>query len=474
MRRRALSVALLFCAFVAHAQDDPTIMTINGRPISRSEFEYSYNKNNTDNVVDKKTVAQYVDLFVNYKLKVEAALAARLDTTQAFRSEFADYRDQQVRPSFVTSDDMEKAARQLYDDTRQRVDGQGGLIRVAHIMLMLPQKASKEAQNRAELRIDSIYNALKRGADFATLARKLSDDKGSAQQGGELPWLQKGQTLKEFEDAAFALKPGEISKPVLSPAGYHVIKLIERRMFLPYDSVKADILAYIEQSGMREQIIDNKLNELAKASGTTRTTADVLQERKVQLEAKDPALKYLIQEYHDGLLLYEVSNRAVWEKAAKDEEGLRYYFSKNKKRYAWDEPRFKGIACYAKTKADFKAVKKLVKKLPFSEWNEALRKAFNNDSTIRIKVERGMFKPGDNSLVDRDAFKRTVSIEMNPEFPIVGVIGKKLKAPKEMDDVRALVVADFQETLEKEWVKDLRKQYKVEVNEAVLKTVNKH
>jgi len=65
MRRRALSVALLFCAFVAHAQDDPTIMTINGRPIGRSEFEYSYNKNNTDNVVDKKTVAQYVDLFVN-------------------------------------------------------------------------------------------------------------------------------------------------------------------------------------------------------------------------------------------------------------------------------------------------------------------------------------------------------------------------------------------------------------------------
>jgi len=101
MIRRAFSVALLFCAFVAHAQDDPTIMTINGRPVSRSEFEYSYNKNNTDNVVDKKTVAQYVELFVNYKLKVEAALAARLDTTQAFRNEFADYRDQQVRPGTV-------------------------------------------------------------------------------------------------------------------------------------------------------------------------------------------------------------------------------------------------------------------------------------------------------------------------------------------------------------------------------------
>ena len=474
MIRRAFSVALLFCAFVAHAQDDPTIMTINGRPVSRSEFEYSYNKNNTDNVVDKKTVAQYVELFVNYKLKVEAALAARLDTTQAFRNEFADYRDQQVRPSFVNNDDVDKAARQLYDDTKQRIEGQGGLIRVAHIMLLLPQKSAKELQRRAEQRIDSIYNALKRGADFAVLARKLSDDKGSAQQGGELPWLQKGQTLKEFEDAAFALKQGEISKPVLSPAGYHIIKMIERRSFLPYDSVKADIFAYIEQTNMREQIIDNKLNELAKASPTPRTTADVLEERAQAMQAKDPALRFLIQEYHDGLLLYEISNRTVWEKAAKDEEGLRYYFNKNKKRYAWDSPRFKGIACYAKSKADLKAAEKMVKNLPFNEWNEALRKAFNNDSTVRIKAERGVFKLGDNPVVDRDAFKQKVAIKDDANFPVVGVIGKKLKAPQEMDDVRALVVADFQETLEKEWVKDLRKQYKVEVNEAVLKTVNKH
>ena len=341
-------------------------------------------------------------------------------------------------------------------------------------MLLLPQKSAKELQRRAEQRIDSIYNALKRGADFAALARKLSDDKGSAQQGGELPWLQKGQTLKEFEDAAFALKQGEISKPVLSPAGYHIIKMIERRSFLPYDSVKADILAYIEQTNMREQIIDNKLNELAKASPTPRTAADVLEERAQAMQAKDPALRFLIQEYHDGLLLYEISNRTVWEKAAKDEEGLRYYFNKNKKRYAWDSPRFKGITCYAKSKADFKAAEKMVKKLPFNEWNEALRKAFNNDSTIRIKVERGLFKLGDNAVVDRDAFKQKVAIKDDANFPVVGVIGKKLKAPQEMDDVRALVVADFQETLEKEWVKDLRKQYKVEVNEAVLKTVNKH
>ena len=116
----------------------------------------------------------------------------------------------------------------------------------------------------------------------------------------------------------------------------------------------------------------------------------------------------------------------------------------------------------------------MVKKLPFDQCNEALTNASNNDSTVRIRAERGMFKPGDNALVDREVFKKHGNVKENPQFPVMGVVGKKLKSPKEMDDVRALVVADFQETLEKEWVKDLRKKYKVEVNEAVLKTVNKH
>ena len=79
--------SLLFSHAVA--QTDPVIMTVAGVDVPRSEFEYSYNKNNTDGVIDKKTVEEYVELFVNYKLKVQAALDARLDTTTAFRQEFA-------------------------------------------------------------------------------------------------------------------------------------------------------------------------------------------------------------------------------------------------------------------------------------------------------------------------------------------------------------------------------------------------
>ena len=89
MKVKSLLVALLVAATTASAQTaDPTIMTINGKAVPRSEFEYSYNKNNSETVVDKKSVDEYIDLFVNYKLKVMAAEEAGIDTTKAFRDEF--------------------------------------------------------------------------------------------------------------------------------------------------------------------------------------------------------------------------------------------------------------------------------------------------------------------------------------------------------------------------------------------------
>ena len=139
MRTKVLLSALLLCGTMACAQNDPTIMTINGQPVSRSEFEYSYNKNNTDGVIDRKSIDEYVDLFINYKLKVQAALDARLDTLQSFKSEFMSYRDQQIRPSFITNEDVENEARKIYRETQERIDGSGGMIKCAHILLGLEQ-----------------------------------------------------------------------------------------------------------------------------------------------------------------------------------------------------------------------------------------------------------------------------------------------------------------------------------------------
>lgn len=472
MRKAFLFAAMLMACGTAGAQNDPTLMTINGQPVSRSEFEYSYNKNNTEGVIDKKSVSEYVDLFVNYKLKVAAALDAKLDTLTSFKREFAQYRDQQIRPSMITDDDVEQEAKNIYENTKKSI-GERGLIRPAHIFLRVGQTAPQEEIDKAKVRIDSIYAALKAGADFSKLAHELSQDPGSARTGGLLPWISPNQTLKEFEDKAYALQTGEMSEPFLSPAGYHIVLMKDRKQLEPYDSLRSNILRFIEQRGLRERIIDQKIDTLAKHASVSRT--EYMDHRADSLQALDPELKNLVREYHDGLLVYEISNRTVWDKASKDEAGLAAYFKKNKKKYAWDEPRFKGMAYHVKKEADVKAVRDCVKGLKFDDWADALRKAFNNDSIIRIRVEKGLFKKGDNALVDHDVFKVDTTATPVKDYPIDATYGKVLKkGPEDYTDVRGLVTADYQDALEKEWVAELSRKAVVTVDEEVLKTVNKH
>ena len=89
------------CGLFAQTENDPVIMTINGNPVSKSEFEYIYNKNNSANSIDKKTLDEYVDLFINFKLKVEEAKAQGIDTTEAFVKEYSGYRAQLAKPYLV-------------------------------------------------------------------------------------------------------------------------------------------------------------------------------------------------------------------------------------------------------------------------------------------------------------------------------------------------------------------------------------
>ena len=467
---------LAACALsaVAMAQTDPVIMTVNGQPVLRSEFEYSYNKNNSEGVIDKKTVDEYVDLFINYKLKVIAALDEKYDTLKSFKKEFAQYRDQQLRPMLVTDADVEAEAHRIYDETVKRI-GPDGLVQVSHILLRWNQQAPDSEVAAAKVRIDSMYKALKAGADFAELAKKVSEDPGSARQGGLLPFVQRGQFVKEFEDVAFSLQPGQMSDIVQTAYGFHIIKVMEKKMLEPFEFHHDNIIRFIEQRNLRDRIAEQKVDELVKATNGTKTKEQIMDEKADELSAKDMELKYLIQEYHDGLLLYEISNKLVWDKAAKDDAGLANFFKKNKKRYEWDEPRFKGMAFHVKNEADVQAVKDYVKKLPFDKWAEKLRSTFNNDSVLRIRVEKGIFKKGDNALVDSVIFKKDTTVTKVKDYPIDGVYGKVLKKrPEDYTDVRGLVVADYQEALEKEWVAELRKKYLFTVNKEVLETVNKH
>lgn len=464
-------------AFNASAQaDDPVIMHINGTPIARSEFEYSYNKNNSEGVIDKKTVKEYVDLFVNYKLKVAAALDAKLDTLSSFQTEFATYRDQQIRPAMITEEDVDKKAFEIYKETQVRIDSMGGLVKPAHILIMARQNATEEQFAAAKAKIDSIYSVLKNASFseevFTELAKKYSEDPGSAKDGGLLPWLSNGQTLPEFNEKVFSMKVGETTEPLKTAAGFHIIQLREKGMFHSFETVRPDIMKFIDQRGIREQIINQKIEAIAKERNIT--NEEVLAEKREQMVAVDSDLENLIREYHDGLLLIEISNRLVWEKASKDEAALAKYFKKNKKKYAWDEPRFKGMAFRTRDVADVEPVKDAVKGLAFDAWNEKLRSTFNNDSVLRIRVEKGIFKKGDNAIIDTYEFKTDAKIKAMKGYPNTASYGKMISAPEELNDVRGLVVADYQDELEKKWVATLRKKYAVKVDETVLETVNKH
>lgn len=177
MKFYALIAAMLLSGSIAFAHTDPIVMIIDGQSVKKSEFEYFYQKNHLGNTVDSKSVKVFADGFVNYKLKVQAAKDAHLDTLPNIRRVLKRY------------DDVESC--ELMPDK--------GSVHVAHILLRLGQKAFYHEQEVVERRIDSIYQALCKGADFADLAKKCSDDKGSAVNGGTLAWFTKGQTVQAFE-----------------------------------------------------------------------------------------------------------------------------------------------------------------------------------------------------------------------------------------------------------------------------------
>lgn len=474
MKKILFSLALSALALTAAAQEDPIVMRINGVPVTRSEFEYNYNKNNSEGVIDKKNVEEYAQLFVNYKLKVLAALDDRLDTLSSYQKEFRQYRDQQIRPLLVPEGAKESECRAYYDGMLARLDGKQ-LLQPAHILIRLAQDATEDDRAKAKATIDSVYQALKDGADFAELAKQVSQDPGSAGRGGMLPWIGPNQVMKEFEDVAYALDVNQISEPFLMPIGYDIIKLIGKKDLETYEELHDMIMKYLDSQGIEQQLAQQVLDSLASQGEEPKTVEQILDEKTEEFCAKDNELKYLVQEYHDGLLLFEECNRRIWEPAAKDTLALRTYFKKNKKQYAWDEPHYSGMVYYCKDAADIKPVKKLVKKLPQDKWMGAIREKFNKDS-IMVRVERRVFKKGDNPNVDRLAFK-VKDAELKPVkgYPNVGVFGKVLKkGPAQWTDVSSQVVSDYQRLKEDEFVAELRKRYSFEIDEEVLKTVNNH
>ena len=474
MKKIAIWGASLMMGLSAVAQtNDPVVMKINGKSITKSEFEYSFKKNNSDGVIDKKTVEEYVPLYVDFKLKVAEAESQRIDTLSAIRKELDGYKEQMVVPTIVDNAYIEREARRTYDQTASRFEGQD-LLTASHILVLMRQDATAEQQAQAKVRIDSIYNVLKAVPQaqlkekFAELAKEKSDDKGSAQRGGALGQFGKGMMIPDFENAAYALKAGEMSAPVKSTVGWHIIYMEDRHPFEPFEFHHDNIIKFLEQRGIKEASANAYLDSVANERNITR--AELVDELHKQMMEKDSDVKNLSQEYYDGTLMYEVTKKDVWDKAQANSAGQEAYFKAHKKDYTWDAPRFCGVVIHTKDAATMAKVKKLLKGAAEEDWAKTAV-SLNNDSVKVVRVERGIFKQGDNANVDKLVFGQKTEMKPMTGYPVTDIWGKKAKAPRTMKDVKGQVVTDFQNEQEKRWVEGLRKKFAVEVYDDVVKTV---
>jgi len=131
------------------------------------------------------------------------------------------------------------------------------MVRVRHILVKVDQSAPEKDKKAAKKKAEGILKKIKSGADFAKLAAEVSDDPGSKQKGGELGFFPRGKMVKSFEDAAFALKPGEVSGLVTTQYGYHIIKLEERKTagIQPFDDVKESIRQKLTQDQTKSKVV---------------------------------------------------------------------------------------------------------------------------------------------------------------------------------------------------------------------------
>ena len=192
---------------------------------------------------------------------------------------------------------------------------------------------------------------------------------------------------------------------------------------------------------------------------------------KEELKARNSDYRNLLKEYSDGLLLFEVSSQKVWNKAAKDKDGLARYFKENRSQYKWSAPKYKGVAIRCVDKQTLDKVNKLLPKLELDSVQKVLNREFNKDGKTLVRVEKGLFAEGANTVVDRLVFKKQ-DVRPDDDASFSTVKGNLLSAPESYMDVKGPLTADYQNYLETKWVSELRDRNEVHVFNNVLDMIH--
>jgi peptidyl-prolyl cis-trans isomerase SurA len=218
---RKLALTCLATGILSFSGSAQTLFSYGGTPVSKEEFLRVYQKNTLNKQPDYSETAlkEYLDLYSLFRMKVAEAEKQHLDTLAAIQNELNNYRKQLAKNYLTDEEITNKMIREAYDRMKEE-------IHVAHILIMNPLTADTVVAYR---RIDSLYKAIQKGADFATLAKQFSEDRGSRENGGDVGYLTALQTVYPFENAAYATPVGKISAPFRTQFGYHLVKVIDRR-----------------------------------------------------------------------------------------------------------------------------------------------------------------------------------------------------------------------------------------------------
>lgn len=388
-----------------------------------------------------------------------------------------------------------------------------GEVQVAHIMIKKDSTVLKDPKDQ----IDQIYMELKQGGDFALIAKEQSDDYGSARKGGVLSKFGTGRMIKSFEDVAFRLQEeGDFSEPFETQYGWHILKLLKKYPIPDYEELYPQLeskvkngsrSSYVERS-LADRIVKdyryvtykNKLQKYPSIEGFEQSEDDVLRiEEKVftgrdfYLYAKDIKQKTLedmyddfcnhmvinyykenldktnkefaltYQEYKDGLLLFELLQREVWQKSETDSIGLQTFFESNRSQYTWKKRGSLVIAsCTRLEKAEL--VRKLLSQ---GESTASIKDKVNEGATIHVLFSKGKLEEGSSKFPKGYVLKEGVSKiyeENEGNFTIIKVDHMFGPQWKTLNETRGEVMNDYQKHIEDQWVKELRKKYQVKVN----------
>lgn len=216
---------VLSCFAKSFAQSkSTTLLTLDSKPVTVDEFVYLYTKNHQGNeqVYSKEKINEYFDLFINFKLKVEEARHRGMDTTQAFHKELNSYKEELKKPYTAEKDDLERLTKEAYDRMKQEV-------KASHILIAVKPDALPEDTLKAYEKISELRSRIIGGEDFEKLAREFSEDPSAKSNGGSLGYFTALQMVFPFEDAAFKMNTGDVSKPVRTRFGYHILRVEDKR-----------------------------------------------------------------------------------------------------------------------------------------------------------------------------------------------------------------------------------------------------